>query len=131
MKKGLHGDGYRGGILKQAMGTTKADGENPMTFGDSTGAEEGMVRLFINIGRKQECASAISQGAVAERVRNAGKLVGCIDMYDKYTFVEVPKDRGQWMCSRDGSYCTKIKGKEINIERQITSKRKSGLVKKQ
>jgi ATP-dependent RNA helicase DeaD len=43
-----------------------------------------------------------------------GKLVGCIDMYDKYTFVEVPKDRAREVLQ--AMQHAKIKGKTINIE---------------
>ena len=38
-------------------------------------------------------------GRHCRRVRNAGKMVGSIDMYDKYTFVEVPREQAEW-CSR-------------------------------
>lgn len=100
-------------FLKQAMGTTEADGEKPYDFGD-TGAEEGMVRLFINIGKKQNVRPGDILGAVAGESGMSGKLVGCIDMYDKYTFVEVPKDRA--MDVLHAMDHAKIKGKEINIE---------------
>lgn len=100
-------------FLKQAMGTTEADGEKPYDFGD-TGAEEGMVRLFINIGKKQNVRPGDILGAVAGESGMPGKLVGCIDMYDKYTFVEVPKDRA--MDVLHAMDHAKIKGKEINIE---------------
>ena len=100
-------------FLKQAMGTTEADGEKPYDFGD-TGAEEGMVRLFINIGKKKNLRPGDILGAVAGDSGMPGKLVGCIDMYDKYTFVEVPKDRA--MDVLHAMDHAKIKGKEINIE---------------
>lgn len=34
-------------------------------------------------------------GAVAGESGMPGKLVGAIDMYDKYTFVEVPREYGK------------------------------------
>ncbi len=43
-----------------------------------------------------------------------GKLVGSIDMYDKYTFVEVPKENARDVLNAMDH--SKIKGKSINIE---------------
>ena len=43
-----------------------------------------------------------------------GKLVGAIDMYDKYTFVEVPKEYGREVL--EAMRNVKIKGKSISIE---------------
>ena len=43
-----------------------------------------------------------------------GKLVGAIDMFDKYTFVEVPREYGrEVLLALAGA---KIKGKSISIE---------------
>ena len=43
-----------------------------------------------------------------------GKLVGTIDMYDKYTFVEVPRENAADVLRAMKN--TKIKGKTINVE---------------
>ena len=81
---------------------------------DNTGAEEGMVRLFINIGKKQNVKPGDILGAVAGESGMSGKLVGAIDMYDKYTFVEVPKEYGREVL--EAMRNVKIKGKSISIE---------------
>ncbi len=100
-------------FLKQAMGYGEAAQEKPVDFGD-TGAEEGMVRLFINIGKKQNVRPGDVLGAIAGESGMPGKLVGTIDMFDKYTFVEVPQDRARdVLMAMDHA---KIKGKSINIE---------------
>ena len=54
-----------------------------------------MVRLFINIGKKDRVKPGDILGAVAGESGMPGKLVGAIDMYDKYTFVEVPREYGK------------------------------------
>ena len=82
-------------------------------FGD-TGAEEGMVRLFINIGKKQKVRPGDILVAVAGESGIPGKLVGTIDMYDKYTFVEVPRENAADVLRAMKN--TKIKGKSINVE---------------
>lgn len=82
-------------------------------FGD-TGAEDGMVRLFINLGKKQNIRPGDILGAIAGETGMPGKLIGSIDMFDKYTFVEVPREyAGEVIQVMKES---KIKGKSVNIE---------------
>lgn len=105
-------------FLKQAIGGVESAEDhdadsNSFEFGD-TGAEEGMVRLFVNIGKKQKVKPGDILGAIAGESGMPGKLVGAIDMYDKYTFVEVPKEYGREVLSAMKN--VKIKGKSINVE---------------
>lgn len=102
-------------FLKLAMGGNEEASEEKdnFDFGD-TGAEEGMVRLFINIGKKQKVKPGDILGAIAGESGMPGKLVGAIDMFDKYTFVEVPREYGrEVLLALAGA---KIKGKSISIE---------------
>ena len=55
-------------------------------------SESGMVRLFINIGKKDRVKPGDILGAIAGESGIPGKLVGEIQMYDKYTFVEVHEE---------------------------------------
>lgn len=82
-------------------------------FGD-TGAEDGMVRLFINIGKNQKARPGDILGAIAGETGIAGSLIGTIDMYDKYTFVEVPKEYARDVLNAMSH--ARIKGRNINIE---------------
>ena len=50
-----------------------------------------------------------------------GKLIGSIDMYDKYTFVEVP--RAQADIVLEAMNRAKIKGKNVHVEMANTNKR--------
>ena len=79
-----------------------------------TGAEEGMVRLFINIGKKQGIRPGNILGAIAGESGISGNLVGTIDMYDKYTFVEVPREVASDVL--EAMKNVKIKGKSVNVE---------------
>lgn len=102
-------------FLKMAMGEDSnpdSDKEDE-SFGD-TGAEEGMVRLFINLGKKQNVRPGDILGAIAGETGMPGKLIGTIDMYDKYTFVEVPREYASEVIKVMKE--AKIKGKSINIE---------------
>jgi len=103
-------------LFKMVLGTeNKENGDSigEFDFGD-TGAEEGMVRLFINIGKKQNVRPGDILGAIAGETGIPGKLVGSIDMYDRYTFVEVPREHARDVLLAMQN--AKIKGKAINIE---------------
>ncbi|WDV46700.1 DEAD/DEAH box helicase [Clostridiaceae bacterium M8S5] len=87
--------------------------EEECDFGD-TGAEPGMVRLFINIGKKHKIRPKDIVGAIAGESGLAGGLVGAINIYDKFTFVEVPKEHANKVLQAMKD--NRIKGKTINIE---------------
>lgn len=103
-------------FLKMFIGESDmAVEEEERTFNfDNTGAEEGMVRLFINVGKNQKVRPGDVLGAIAGESGMPGKLVGCIDMFDKYTFVEVPREFAKDVL--EAMKNAKIKGKSINIE---------------
>ena len=102
-------------FLKQALGQINLDNDREDAFDfDNTGAEEGMVRLFINIGKKDRVKPGDILGAVAGESGMPGKLVGAIDMYDKYTFVEVPREYGKEVL--EAMKNAKIKGRSVNME---------------
>ena len=102
-------------FLKLLMGdeSNKDDEKISEDFGD-TGAEAGMVRLFINLGKNQRVKPGDILGAIAGETGMPGKLIGSIDMYDKYTFVEVPREYASDVIQVMKT--AKIKGKSINIE---------------
>ena len=82
---------------------------------DETGAKDGMIRLFINVGRKQRVRAGDILGAISGEVGIPGKTIGTIDIYDKFTFVEVPKKKAKLVIERMKN--KKIKGNKLNIER--------------
>ena len=101
-------------LIKMMMGTN--DNVELPDYGEfgNTGAKDGMVRLFINIGKSQKAKPGDILGAIAGESGISGKLVGTIDMYDKYTFVEVPEEHAREVLMAMKN--TKIKGKSISIE---------------
>lgn len=101
-------------FLKKAMGDFEQTQNAKIQEFGNTGAEEGMVRLFINIGKKQKIRPGDILGAVAGESGLPGRLVGTIDMYDKYTFVEVPRENAADVLRAMKN--TKIKGKSVNVE---------------
>lgn len=104
-------------FLKICCGMTednKNTEENDWEFGDTGAGEDGMVRLFINIGKKQRVRPGDILGAIAGESGMDGKLIGTIDMYDKYTFVEVPREYAADVI--EAMKHAKIKGKNVNVE---------------
>ena len=104
-------------FLKICCGMTednKTTEENDWEFGDTGAGEDGMVRLFINIGKKQRVRPGDILGAIAGESGMDGKLIGTIDMYDKYTFVEVPREYAREVLNAMKN--VKIKGKTVAVE---------------
>lgn len=57
-----------------------------------TGAEVGMVRFFLAVGRMHKVAPKDIVGAIAGETGIPGKAIGAIRILDSYSFVEVPKE---------------------------------------
>lgn len=103
-------------FLKYLIGDDRSESDSERVYSDfgETGAEAGMVRLFINLGKKQKIKPGDILGAIAGETGIPGKLIGTIDMYDKYTFVEVPREYASDVIQTMKN--AKIKGKTLNIE---------------
>lgn len=83
---------------------------------------DDMARLFINIGKNQNVKPGDILGAIAGESGMPGKMVGSIDMYDKYTFVEVPRENADAVLNAMKD--VKIKGKNIHMEKANGGKSK-------
>jgi len=103
-------------FLKMYMGqlNDNSDSNTKYALDNTRAEEEGMTRLFINIGKAQKVKAKDILGAIAGEANIPGKLVGAIDLYDKYTFVEVPKENAAKVLAAMKN--VKIKGKIIHIE---------------
>lgn len=101
-------------LLKLSLAGKNKEAVHEVVDFEDTGAEEGMVRLFINIGRNQKIRPGDIVGGIAGETGIPGKLIGSIDIYDKYTFVDVPREFASDVLKimKDNQ----IKGKRINIE---------------
>lgn len=87
--------------------------EEAPEFGN-TGAEPGMVRLFMNIGRGQGIRPQDIVRTVAEEAGIPGNVIGVINIYDKFTFVEVPEDVAGRVLGV--MHQNMIKGRKISVE---------------
>ena len=91
-----------------------ARGQRSGRGGRGRSQDNGMARLFLNVGRDQNIKPGDVLGAIAGESGISGRMIGSIDMYDKYTFVEVPED-----CAGEVLECmkrVKIRGKNVRME---------------
>ncbi len=79
------------------------------------GREEGMSRLFINIGKNKKVKAGDFVGAIAGEAGMNGDLVGAIDIFDKYTFVDVPQEYEQKVINALNN--SNIKGNKVKVEK--------------
>ena len=75
---------------------------------------DDFVRLFLNVGKKQNIRAKDIVGAFAGEAGIAGKVIGEIDIYDDYTFVDLPAQYVRDVM--DSMRSSKIKGNKVNIE---------------
>lgn len=60
--------------------------------GSKDGPKNGMVRLFMTIGRKDKIRVPDIVKSIASEANIPYSKIGNIDVFDKFTFVEVPED---------------------------------------
>lgn len=80
-----------------------------------------MSRLFINIGKAQRVTPGDILGAVAGESGIPGRMVGSIDMYDGYTFVDVPGQYADAVLKAMAH--SKIKGRSVHVEKANSNRR--------
>lgn len=93
----------------------KRRGRSDDDYDDRRSPRTGMTRLFINLGKNQNVKPGDILGAIAGESGMPGRLVGSIDMYDKYTFVEVPGEQADVVL--EAMNRVKIKGRSVHMEK--------------
>jgi ATP-dependent RNA helicase DeaD len=73
-----------------------------------------MTRLFLNVGKKQNIRRGDILGAIAGESKINGSHIGAIDMFDSYSFVDVPKEMAKEIIKHMKN--AHIKGKRVHIE---------------
>jgi len=100
-------------LLKMYVGGKDESAPGESKYGD-TGAQTGMVRFFVNVGRKQKVKAKDIVKAIGEVSGLSSTSIGRIDVLDKFSFVELPKQHAREVVGalqRKG-----IKGLRINME---------------
>ena len=79
-------------LLKMVLATQGAEPVDlPAEFGEAE-APGGIVKLHFSVGRVHKVAAKDIVGAVAGETGLPGKLIGKIEIHDKYSLVEVPRE---------------------------------------
>jgi ATP-dependent RNA helicase DeaD len=108
-------------LLKMIVGDTldRVDEVESFHF-DENADSSRMVRLFINVGKKDKITPANILGAIAGESGMPGRLVGAIDMMDNYTFVDVPAKHAEAVLAAMNDNVL-IKGRKVNVEKANVS----------
>lgn len=112
-------------LLKMLIGDTLEREDEVENFHfDIDKDDSRMVRLFINIGKKDKINPSNILGAIAGESGMPGKLVGAIDMMDNYTFVDVPAIHAEKVLKAMNDN-VQIKGRRVNMEKANQTRGKS------
>ncbi len=80
---------------------------------NSDGVEEGMVRLFVGIGRMGHVRPGDLVGAIANEADVPGREIGAINIYDKFSFVELPESYKDQVLDAMGE--CQIRGRRVEV----------------
>lgn len=75
---------------------------------------QGMVKLFVNVGKKDRVAVKDIIGSIANHTSISGRDIGKVILLDNYSFVEVPKECVSEVM--EGMHKQQIKGREAKFE---------------
>ena len=77
--------------------------------------DDDMVRLFINIGKKQHVKPGDILGAIAGEAGISGRLVGAIDLGESFSFVDVDRKNADKVMRAMKN--VKIRGLNVHMEK--------------
>lgn len=101
---------------KEKFGKEKSgkDSSGRFEYKKNSKPEQGMVRLHVNAGRKNNISAGDIVGAFTGEAGIPSSSIGVIDVYDKFTFVDVKsKHLRDVLDAMDGG---SIKGKDVLIQ---------------
>jgi ATP-dependent RNA helicase DeaD len=81
----------------------------------------GMSRIYVGSGRKDNMRPADLVGAIANEARMDAKLIGTIEISDRFSLVELPEDLVENVIA--ALRATKIKGKRQTVRRDMATRR--------
>jgi ATP-dependent RNA helicase DeaD len=87
--------------------------EEDYDFGE-TGGAPGMVRFFLNIGRSAKIGPSDLIRVISEEAGVPGQAIGKIDIFDKFTFLEVERESAPFVY--EALRQSRINGTRVNLE---------------
>jgi len=111
--------GDEGGRDSRGRGERGERGERSERSGDGSRSRKHqrdarMVRLFLSVGKKDRITKGDIVGSIASLANISSSEIGIIDVYDKFSFVEVNGDELNNILSNVNG--NKIKGRKVNVE---------------
>ena len=100
--------------LKMFQEGFKEDAEAENQSLSNSGAEKGMVRLFVNVGRDNNIRPEDIVRSFAGEADIPGNAIGLIKIQSNFSFVEVPEELAERVIS--AMHGNRIKGMRINVE---------------
>jgi ATP-dependent RNA helicase DeaD len=101
-------------LLKIAFSDSlPSENEEKFDFGE-TGASKGMVRFFLSVGRNANMNPQTLMKEISELVGIPAQSIGRIDIFEKFTFIEVPEDMALFVY--EALRQSRINGSRIYIE---------------
>ncbi|MDR1241386.1 MAG: DEAD/DEAH box helicase [Deltaproteobacteria bacterium] len=76
-------------------GRSAGKGASRGAGGKNTRKNGGMERLFFNIGSKARVTPGDFVGAITGETGLSGRIIGDIEIHDRFSFVEVPRDKAE------------------------------------
>ncbi|WP_252313768.1 DEAD/DEAH box helicase [Sinobaca sp. H24] len=100
-------------LMKMNFSGSLGGNDDAYNFGE-TGGAKGMTRFFINVGRNVNMSAKILIEEISDAVGIPGKAVGRIDIFENFTFVEVPDDVAPFVY--ESLRYSRINGARVNLE---------------
>src|SRR5690554_1018379 len=109
-------------LLEMAVGPLHNQESDPdWAMEDHEGQKDGMARLFVNLGRMDRLQPKKLIEVITAHTNVPGKLIGSIDIFDKFTFVEVPREYASEILASFKPF--RLKGRRVSFEK---ANRRSG-----
>ena len=83
-------------------------------------SNKGMVRLHLSIGKSNRILAKDIVGAIAGETGVPGNRIGAIDIYDDFSFVDIPREYVHTVL--DGMKNKKVKGNKVHIQQATGDK---------
>lgn len=119
--RGDRGDRRDNGRDRESRGSRSDYGDKPERRERSSssdkrprGRKDGMVRLFVNVGKLDRVSAGDLVGAFTGEAKIDSNQIGIIEIFDKYSFVEVADNSVNDVM--DAMPNSRIKGRKVNVE---------------
>ncbi|SDC43838.1 DEAD/DEAH box helicase [Shouchella lonarensis] len=99
-------------LLKMKFSTENKGEDTGYSFGE-TGADKGMVRFFINVGRNVNFTPKIVAEEISTLVGIPKQAIGRIDIFENFSFVDVPESAAPFVY--EALRYSRMNGARVNL----------------